>query len=253
VDRNREGEPPCGRTGYPWSMWLGGGSAGRRVVVLPAYNAARTLEESLRRLPDVARVLLVDDASSDQTVALARRLGISVRVHEKNKGYGANQKSCYRWAMEMGAEQILMLHPDMQYPPEQVPALFDLLEHHDIAMGSRFLGGDPRSGGMPDYKYWANRALSHFQNRLLHADLSEYHCGFRAYRVETLRRLPWEQYRDDFLFDNQLLIDALRGGLSIGELPIPTHYGPESSSISAQKAVIYGLGVIGGTLRARLR
>ncbi|HND29257.1 MAG TPA: glycosyltransferase family 2 protein [Myxococcota bacterium] len=234
-------------------MWMGGSSRQRRVVVLPAYNAARTLEESLRRLPTIAQVLLVDDASSDGTAALARSLGLSVRVHEKNGGYGANQKSCYRWAIEQGAEQILMLHPDLQYPPEQVPALFELLDQHDIAMGSRFLGGDPRSGGMPDYKYWSNRALSHFQNRLLHARLSEYHCGFRAYRVEALQKLPWQDYPDDFLFDNQLLIDALRLGLSIGELPIPTHYGPESSSISARKAVIYGLGVVAGTLRARFR
>jgi len=231
---------------------MGGGSAGRRVVVLPAYNAARTLEETLRRLPKIAEVLLVDDASQDGTAALARRLGISVRTHEKNSGYGANQKSCYRWAMELGADQILMLHPDMQYPPEQVPALFDLLDQVDIAMGSRFLGGDPRKGGMPDYKFWSNRLLTGFQNRLLHAQLSEYHCGFRAYRVEGLQRLPWQNYPNDFLFDNQLLVDALRLGIPIGELPIPTHYGPESSSISAQKAVMYGLGVVAGTLRARL-
>ena len=251
MDCGREGEPRRSATGYPIKMWTGGSSSGRRVVVLPAYNAARTLEESLRRLPDIAQVLLVDDASSDETVAVARTLGLSVRVHPKNGGYGANQKSCYRWAIEQGAEQILMLHPDLQYPPEQVPALFAMLDHHDIAMGSRFLGGDPRMGGMPEYKYWSNRALSHFQNRLLRARLSEYHCGFRAYRVEALQRLPWESYPDDFLFDNQLLIDALGQGLSIGELPIPTHYGPESSSISAQKAVVYGLGVLRGTLRAR--
>jgi glycosyltransferase involved in cell wall biosynthesis len=227
--------------------------AGRRlIVVLPAYNAASTLESTVRRLPpEVDGVILGDDGSADETIVLARRLGLQVEAHTQNLGYGANQKTCYDAALRAGADAIVMVHPDGQHPPEQVPALAAILENHPLALGSRMLGNSALSGGMPLYKFLANRGLTAFQNALLPQRLSEYHSGFRAFRRSTLERLPYHRNDDGFLFDNQLLLQAMRAGLTIGELPCPTHYGPESSSIRPFAATRYGLGVLRATLEFR--
>jgi glycosyltransferase involved in cell wall biosynthesis len=195
-------------------------------------------------------MVLVDDGSHDGTVELAQRLGIKTIVHEKNMGYGANQKTCYREALRLGADIVVMVHPDYQYSPKLVSAMASLIAsgHYDVALGSRILGGGALKGGMPLYKYVANRFLTLVQNLLCGAKLSEYHTGFRAFSAQVLRSLPLEENSDDFIFDNQMLAQALWRGFAIGEISCPTRYMEEASSINFRRSVIYGLGVLGVSL-----
>ena len=218
------------------------------LVVLPAYNAAQTLVATYRDLPFrvVDDVLLVDDGSSDETVAVGKRLGLRMLVHPKNLGYGANQKTCYREALKGGADIVVMVHPDYQYPPKLVGAMAAMIAsgEYDVVLGSRILGGTARAGGMPLYKYVANRALTAFQNLLQGAKLSEYHTGFRAFSRKVLETLPLEENSDDYVFDNQLLAQALVFGFRIGEISCPTRYSANASSINFPRSVRYGVGVV---------
>jgi len=220
----------------------------RVVVVLPAYHASRTLEQTLNEIPrDVADdVLLVDDASQDDTVDVARRLGLRTFVHPRNLGYGGNQKTCYREALRLGADIVVMLHPDYQYSPRLVGAMAHMVAsgHYDVVLGSRILAQSATDGGMPRYKYLSNRVLTAVQNLLMKQKLSEYHTGFRAFSREVLETLPLERNSDDFVFDNQVLCQAVRAGFRIGEISCPTRYFPEASSINFRRSVIYGLGVL---------
>ena len=229
---------------------------GKRVaVVLPAYNAAKTLEATVRELPGIVdECILVDDHSGDETVELAKRLNLTVVVHEKNRGYGANQKTCYRKALDCGADVVVMVHPDYQYSPLLVTAMASMVAYgvYDLALGSRILGGGALSGGMPFYKYASNRALTAFQNFLTGAKLSEYHTGFRAFSRELLLALPLEDNSDDFVFDNQVLAQAIFLGARIGEISCPTRYFPEASSINFRRSSIYGLGVLKTSIGFRL-
>ena len=226
------------------------------VVVMPAYNAQATLERTWRDLPEgfVDEVIVVDDASRDETVAAAQRLGLKVIRHPKNRGYGANQKTCYRAALAAGAEVIVMLHPDYQYTPQLVPAMASMVASgvYDVVLGSRILGGKARRGGMPLYKYLSNRFLTLLENLLISAKLSEYHTGYRAFSREVLERLPLEENDDDFVFDNEMIAQAHFFGFRIGELSCPTRYAPESSSISFSRSVRYGLGVVKTSVVYRL-
>jgi glycosyltransferase involved in cell wall biosynthesis len=225
------------------------------VVVLPAYNAARTLEATVSELPEtVDERILVDDHSSDETVGTALRLNLAVHVHEENRGYGANQKTCYARALGLGADVVVMIHPDYQYSPLLVTAMASMVAYgvYDLALGSRILGGQALRGGMPLYKYLSNRALTRFQNLLLGASLSEYHTGFRAFSRELLLKLPLERNSDDFLFDNQILAQAIMLGSRIGEISCPTRYFPEASSINLRRSLVYGAGVIRTSVEFRL-
>ncbi len=228
----------------------------RVVVVLPAYNAAATLERTYREIPmDVVdEVILVDDASHDETVALARRLGIPTIVHERNLGYGANQKTCYRQALSRGADIIIMLHPDYQYSPKLITAMASMLGVglYDLVLGSRILGVGALAGGMPRYKYLSNRVLTFIENLALGLKLSEYHTGYRGFRREVLARLPLGENSDDFVFDNEVLAAAAVFGFRIGELSCPARYFAEASSINFRRSVVYGLGVLWTCLRALL-
>jgi len=227
----------------------------RIVVVLPAYNAAKTLEATVREIPDVVdECILVDDHSSDDTAEVARRLGINVEVHPKNRGYGGNQKTCYAKALEHGADVVVMLHPDYQYTPLLVTPLATMIAYgvYDVALGSRILGGGALRGGMPLYKYVANRFLTAFQNVMTGAKLSEYHTGFRAFSRELLQALPIEKNSDDFVFDNQFLAQAVLRGARMGEISCPTKYFPEASSINFRRSSIYGLGVLKTSMEFRL-
>ena len=227
----------------------------RIVVVLPAYNAAKTLEVTVREIPDVVdECILVDDNSRDETAEVARRLGLVVEVHPKNRGYGGNQKTCYAKALEHRADVVVMLHPDYQYTPLLVTPLATMIAYgvYDVALGSRILGGGALRGGMPLYKYVANRFLTAFQNFMMGAKLSEYHTGFRAFSKEVLRSLPLEQDSDDFVFDNQFLAQAVLRGARIGEISCPTKYFAEASSINFRRSSIYGLGVLKTSLEFRL-
>lgn len=222
---------------------------GQRVlVVMPAYRAGKTLRKTWEGIPHdvVDEVLLVDDASDDDTIEIARELGIKVLMHDRNTGYGGNQKSCYRWALQDQADIVVMLHPDYQYEPRLVTAMASMVASgvYDLVIGSRILGGDARAGGMPLWKYIANRGLTLLQNLALGAKLSEYHTGYRAYSRETLLRIPWERNSDDFAFDNQFLVQALRSGLRVGEISVPTRYFPEASSINFRRSVRYGFAVL---------
>ena len=220
----------------------------RLCVVMPAYNAAATLERTYVELDRavVDRVLLVDDASADDTVAVARRLGIETHLHAANRGYGGNQKSCYAAALAGPEEIIVMLHPDYQYTPRLVPAMASMIAYgeYDVVLGSRILGNSALAGGMPVYKYIANRVLTLVENLLLGQKLSEYHTGLRAFRREVLERLPLERNSDDFVFDNEFLAQAFAAGLRVGELSCPTKYFAEASSIHFAQSVVYGLGVL---------
>ena len=227
----------------------------RIVVVLPAYNAAKTLESKFREIPDVVdECILVDDHSSDDTAEVARRLGIIVEVHPHNRGYGGNQKTCYAKALEHGADVVVMLHPDFQYTPLLVTPLATMIAYgvYDCALGSRILGGGALRGGMPRYKYIANRFLTAFQNVMTGAKLSEYHTGFRAFSKELLAALPIEQNSDDFVFDNQFLAQAILRGARMGEISCPTKYFAEASSINFRRSSIYGLGVLKTSVEFRL-
>jgi glycosyltransferase involved in cell wall biosynthesis len=223
--------------------------AGKKVlVVMPAYNAAKTLESTFRELPFevVDEVLLVDDASHDETMEIAQRLHIRCFLHEQNRGYGANQKTCYAEALKLNYDVIVMVHPDYQYSPKIIPALAGLVASgvYEVALGSRILGGKALQGGMPLYKYLANRTLTLIQNLLCGAKLSEYHTGFRAFSRRTIEILPLLENSDDFVFDNEMLAQVIYFGLPIGEVSCPTRYFPEASSINFFRSVHYGLGVL---------
>ena len=222
---------------------------GKRIcVVMPAYNAVATLERTFGELDPtvVDRVLLVDDASADETVEVARRLGIETHIHSRNRGYGGNQKSCYGAALAGPEEIIVMLHPDYQYTPQLVPAMAAMIAYgeYDVVLGSRILGRGALVGGMPRYKYVANRFLTLVENLLLGQKLSEYHTGLRAFRREVLERLPLERNSDDFIFDNEILVQAFAANFRVGELSCPTKYFPEASSIRFAPSVRYGFGVL---------
>ena len=227
------------------------------VVVMPAYNAAKTLPQTYAEVREQALVdliILVDDRSRDDTVSVARGLeGVQVHVHEKNTGYGGNQKSCYCLALEAGANIVVMLHPDYQYTPKLLPAMVSMIGNglHPCVLGSRILGGYALRGGMPLWKYVANRGLTFVENLLLGAKLSEYHTGYRAFSREILERLDLEGNSDDFVFDNQMLAQILWHGFTIGEVSCPTKYFPEASSINFQRSVKYGLGCLATGLAYR--
>jgi glycosyltransferase involved in cell wall biosynthesis len=224
-------------------------------VVLPAYNAEKTLEATVRELPEIVDDrILVDDHSSDATAELARRLGLMVEVHPKNRGYGGNQKTCYASALARGADVVVMLHPDYQYNPLLVTPIATMIAYgvYDVALGSRILGGGALRGGMPLYKYIANRFLTLFQNLMMGAKLSEYHTGFRAFSRELLEALPLEANSDDFVFDNQMLAQAALLGARIGEISCPTRYFAEASSINFRRSSVYGLGVLRTSIAFRL-
>ncbi|MFN4903096.1 MAG: glycosyltransferase family 2 protein [Ignavibacteria bacterium] len=219
------------------------------VIVLPAYNAAKTLEQTYREIPFdiVDDVILVDDASRDHTIEVAQALGIKhVIRHENNKGYGGNQKTCYAKALELGADVVIMLHPDYQYTPKLIPAMASIIAQglYPVVLGSRILGKGALKGGMPMYKYIANRLLTLIQNILVGEKLSEYHTGYRAFSKEVLQSLRLEENSDDFVFDNQMLSQIIYAGFPIGEITCPTKYFPEASSINLYRSSVYGLGVL---------
>lgn len=223
----------------------------RIVVVMPAYNAAKTLEKTVRELPDtVDLVIAVDDHSRDETVRIAQSLGLKVFTHDKNYGYGRNQQTCYREALKGGADIVVMVHPDYQYTPLLVSAMASMIAYgvYDVVLGSRIIGGGALKGKMPLYKYVANRILTAFQNILTGAKLSEYHTGYRAFSREVLLKLPLLENSDDFVFDNQMLTQCMHFGFRIGEVSCPTKYFEEASSINFQRSVTYGLGVLWNTL-----
>jgi len=227
------------------------------VVVMPAYNAARTLERTCDEIPRevVDEILLVDDSSSDATVALARDLGLTVFLHNRNLGYGRNQKTCYREALKSGADIVVMLHPDYQYSPKLMTSLAGLVAsgEYDIALGSRILGVGALQGGMPLYKYISNRLLTLIQNILLNYKLSEYHTGYRAFDRKVLEQLPLEENSDDFVFDNEVLAQAIFFAYRIGEISCPARYFPEASSINLPRSLRYGLGVLATSLKFRVQ
>jgi len=227
-------------------------SSKKVVVVLPAYNASQTLQLTYNDLPKawVDELILVDDGSQDDTVAIAQQLGIQhIIQHPHNKGYGANQKSCYKKALAIGADIIIMLHPDYQYTPRLIPAMVSLIDQglYDVVLGSRILGKGALQGGMPLYKYIANRLLTLFQNILLHEKLSEYHTGYRAFTRQVLENINFEANSDSFVFDNEMLSQIIYKKLRIAEITCPTKYFKEASSISFWNSVQYGLGVLGVT------
>jgi glycosyltransferase involved in cell wall biosynthesis len=228
----------------------------RLIVVMPAYNAEATIEKTLRDIPEgfADDVVLVDDASRDQTSVVAKRLGLHVLTHPRNRGYGGNQKTCYREALRLGADVVVMLHPDYQYSPKLVVAMSSMIasEQYDVVLGSRILCGSALQGGMPIYKYVMNRILTLIQNLLMGAKVSEYHTGYRAFSRRVLESLPLEENSDDFVFDNEMLAQAFYFGFRVGELSCPTRYEPESSSISLKRSIKYGFGVLGTTIRYRL-
>lgn len=218
------------------------------VVVLPAYNAEKTLEKTYNEIPFefVDDVVLVDDASRDDTAQLARRLGIRTIVHEQNRGYGGNQKTCYHTALDIGADIVVMLHPDYQYTPRLITAMASMIayDEFDAVLASRILGIGALKGGMPLYKYIANRFLTFVENVLLGHKLSEYHTGYRAFSKEILQKIPLAHNSDDFVFDNQMLAQIVWFGYRIGEVSCPTKYFNDASSINFRRSVIYGLGVL---------
>ncbi len=219
------------------------------VVVLPAYNAALTIGKTYQEIPFdiVDEVILVDDASKDDTIDVAQKLGLKHIIrHEKNKGYGGNQKSCYNKALELGADIVIMLHPDYQYTPKLIPAMASIIgnELYHVVLGSRILGKGALKGGMPWYKYIANRLLTFTQNILIDQKLSEYHTGYRSFSKEVLESINYNINSDDFVFDNQMLSQIFYAGYEIGEVTCPTKYFEEASSINFKRSAIYGLGVL---------
>lgn len=223
------------------------------VVVMPAYNAAATLSMTYDALPHdvVDMVILTDDCSSDETVRVALEMGIHVIRHDVNKGYGGNQKSCYQEALGFEADIVVMVHPDYQYDPRLVTAMAAMVSSgvYDVCLASRILGNTALRGGMPMYKYISNRLLTLFQNLCLGTKLSEYHTGYRAYSKEALGKIEFNQFEDGFVFDNQILVDALLAGIRIGEISCPTKYFTDASSISFVNSVRYGFGVVRESLR----
>ncbi|HBA89300.1 MAG TPA: glycosyl transferase family 2 [Geobacter sp.] len=226
------------------------------VVVLPAYNAAQTLEMTYREIPFefVDDVVLVDDASRDDTAVVAQKLGIKTVIHPVNRGYGGNQKTCYKTALDLGADIVVMLHPDYQYTPHLITAMSSMIAYgeFEVALASRILGVGALKGGMPLYKYVANRILTLVENLLLGHKLSEYHTGYRAFSKEVLETLPLEANSDDFVFDNQMLAQVIWSGYRIGEVSCPTKYFEEASSINFRRSVVYGLGVLKTAVQFRL-
>jgi glycosyltransferase involved in cell wall biosynthesis len=223
------------------------------VIVLPAYNAALTLRQTYDEIPFdiVDEVVLVDDASKDATIDVARELGIKHVVrHEQNKGYGGNQKSCYNKALELGADIVIMLHPDYQYTPKLIPAMAHIIANdlYPVVLGSRILGKGALKGGMPVYKYIFNRFLTLSQNILINQKLSEYHTGYRAFSREVLENINYQANSDDFVFDNQMLSQIFYAGYEIAEVTCPTKYFPEASSINFRRSMKYGMGVLGVSL-----
>ncbi|HFA47787.1 MAG TPA: glycosyltransferase family 2 protein [Bacteroidetes bacterium] len=219
------------------------------IAVLPAYNAALTLEKTFREIPFplVDEVILCDDASKDDTAALARKMGIQhVIVHEQNKGYGGNQKSLYNKALELGGDIVIMLHPDYQYTPKLIPSFVNIIGEglYPVVLGSRILGKGALKGGMPLYKYFANRFLTLFQNLLIDYKLSEYHTGYRAFSREVLLAINFNENSDDFVFDNEMLSQIVYAGFDIGEVTCPTKYFEEASSINFRRSLKYGRGVM---------
>jgi len=223
------------------------------VVVMPAYNAEKTLRQTFQDLPHeyIDEIILVDDASQDRTAEISSELGIHTIIHQENKGYGANQKTCYRETLRLGADIIVMIHPDYQYSPKLVTAMASMLAsgHYDVVLGSRILGGGALAGGMPLYKYLANRFLTLVENLALGVKLSEYHTGYRAFTRRVLETLPLENNSDEFVFDNEILVQAVYFGFRIGEISCPTKYFPDASSINFSRSVTYGFGVISTTLK----
>ncbi|HZQ48320.1 MAG TPA: glycosyltransferase family 2 protein [Verrucomicrobiae bacterium] len=220
------------------------------IVVMPAYNAAKTLRQTYAEVMEqqlVDLVILVDDGSKDETVAIARTLpGVKVHVHPQNRGYGGNQKTCYRLALEEQGDIVIMIHPDYQYTPKLIPAMVSIIGNglHDCVLGSRILGGYSLKGGMPVWKYIANRFLTAAENVLLGAKLSEYHTGYRAFSRKLLEDVTLAGNSDDFVFDNQMLAQILWHGYTIGEVSCPTKYFPEASSINLQRSIKYGFGCL---------
>lgn len=227
------------------------------VVVMPAYNAGKTLEQTYREIPKdlVDEVICVDDASKDETVKVAKSLGIRTVLHLANKGYGGNQKTCYREALRVGGDIIVMLHPDYQYTPQLVPAMASMIASgvYDVVLGSRILCGGTLAGGMPIYKYVANRCLTLAQNIIMGQKLSEYHTGYRAFSKRVLETLPLEHNSDDFVFDNEMLAQAVYFGFKLGEISCPTKYFTEASSINFKRSMEYGLGVLDTSVKYRLQ
>lgn len=230
---------------------------GKRIcVVLPAYNAEKTLEQTVHELPDLVDIrILVDDSSTDRTVQVAQGLGLRTFVHDRNYGYGRNQQTCYREALSAGADVIIMVHPDYQYTPLLVTAMASMVAYgvYDVVLGSRILGGGALHGGMPVYKYISNRFLTLVENWFLGAKLSEYHTGYRAFSRRVLSELPLLENSDDFVFDNQMLAQCVHFGFRVGEVSCPTKYFPEASSINFRRSVKYGLGVLGTSLQFGLQ
>ena len=230
---------------------------GKRIcVVLPAYNAEKTLEATVSELPQLVDcTLLVDDHSSDRTTEVARRLGLRFFVHDRNYGYGRNQQTCYREALASGADVVIMLHPDYQYTPLLVTAMASMVAYgvYDLVLGSRIIGGQALRGGMPLWKYVANRFLTAFENFFLGVKLSEYHTGYRAFSRDVLSKLPLLENSDDFVFDNQMLAQCVHFGFRIGEVSCPTKYFEEASSINFTRSLKYGFGVLATTLQFGLQ
>ena len=228
------------------------------IVVLPAYHAEKTLEQTVREIPKrcVHEIILVDDASSDQTVALARKLSLRVEQHEMNKGYGANQKTCYRLALQRGADIVVMLHPDYQYDPKLIPHFVDFIQHDyfDVMLGTRIrTRREALAGGMPPYKYFANRVLTIIENIVSGQNLSEWHTGMRAYKRSVLEQIDFMNNSDDFVFDTQVLFQIVERGFRIGEIPVPVRYFPEASSINFARSVRYGMDTLGEAGKFLLR
>jgi glycosyltransferase involved in cell wall biosynthesis len=231
------------------------GAKKRVVVVMPAYNAAKTLERTYHDIPSafVDKIILVDDVSKDDTVAVAAKLGLDVIIHRQNLGYGGNQKTCYDAALADGADVVIMLHPDYQYDATRIPALVQpILDcEKDLMLGSRFLG-DPLAGGMPRWKYVSNRFLTGLENRAFGLHLSEYHTGFRAYSRELLESIPYKLNSDDFVFDQELIAQAVSCEMRVGEIAVPTRYFEEASSVGFRRSVVYGLSTLKVVLRFML-
>jgi glycosyltransferase involved in cell wall biosynthesis len=230
---------------------------GKRIaVIMPAYNAAQTLEKTVKEFPEIVDVkILVDDHSTDDTVEIASRLGLQVFVHQKNYGYGRNQQTCYREALAAGADVVVMVHPDYQYTPLLITAMASMIafDVYDVVLGSRIIGGGALKGGMPAYKYVANRALTALENIFTGAKLSEYHTGFRAFSRRVLTDLPLLENSDGFVFDNEMIAQCIVFGFRIGEVSCPTKYFEEASSINFSSSVVYGFGVLNTTLKCWLQ
>lgn len=226
------------------------------IVIMPAYNSAKTLEQTYREIyrDFVDEVILVDDNSQDETCEIAKRLGIKTIVHKENKGYGGNQKSCYKAALKSGADIVVMLHPDYQYTPKLIPAIVSMMafEEYDAVLASRMLGNAALKGGMPLYKFIANKCLTAFENVLTNQKLSEYHTGFRGFTADVLRKLPIEECSDDFIFDNEIIALLFYNKYNIGEISCPTKYFKEASTINFPLSCKYGFGVLRVSLQYRL-